>query len=143
MPLADSIFQGDYWRREPTLKHLVADLGALAPHALTNRATYSPPTGRVAKVESVLLDIYRVTAAAPVGEWLAQARLFRSAAPSGTWFIGTARSITNGVGDARHDNVFNGPMLRFNDVLDLDTSDLSTGGTVNYRLGSIITEADA
>lgn len=110
---------------------------AIAPQGLTNRFTYTVPAGRVCLIRSLFINIYRVTAAAPVGIW---AGLILA----GGNYVIDLRSIRN----AAHDSL--GPVA-WNPEIWLgagqtcigQTSDLSTGGTVSYSMAMSGIEFDA
>lgn len=101
--------------------------GAIAPHAQTQRFSYTVPTNRGAHVESVFVSIQRDTAAAPVNSaivWLTST----AANP-----VMAAHLFDNTVG--ARDGHYGGDSgwLAPGDVVTAQSADASTGGTVRYH----------
>lgn len=104
-----------------------------APHALTQRASYTVPVGRRAFITATNLILWRDSAAAPVGEYLisvrltingVQASLRRVASRSNTLYIYDIQGLAEQV------------LMNSTDQVELMTFDGSTGGTCSF-IGSV------
>ena len=113
----------------------------VAPHALTERWIYTVPKGRKAFVEYLAASAVRITAAGPQG--LVTACIDLGLAGGTALSIMAAQVMTNNVGDKDRVNIGQSLTLDPGDVLKANTTDLSTGGTMKYRLIAKITEFDA
>lgn len=104
----------------------------LAPHGNTERVSYIVPENRKCMIELIFTRIYRVTAAAPIGQYLAEWYLTPAGKAQADLF--SLPMYTNNVGDI--DRAILGQTLTLNagDRIHANTRDLSTGGTVNYQL---------
>lgn len=104
----------------------------VAPHGLTTRISYTVPSNKRAQLG--LLDILaqRDTAAAPLGvvDVQYQVRPLGGAAIR----IFHERLQTNGVGDTRSKGAGCSLEMQASDILEAQTADASTGGTVTYRV---------
>lgn len=113
----------------------------VAPHAGTDRLTYTCPENKNARFYSIQLGIQRATAAAPVGRVL----IYGTYTP----YLGTPYGvynlnlgIGNNVGD-RADCVLPVIHLWNGDKFKWVTMDTSTGGTCCYQINYMIAEYDA
>lgn len=115
--------------------------GAIAPHGITERWTYTVPTGKKAFVQSLLAVAQRITAAAPVSQYAALVTV----TPNGGTLarVLLALLLTNNVGDSAREHYGASGALAAGDVLASSTVDLSTGGTVDYNLSAWYIEFDA
>ncbi len=125
-----------YYDRNLVLRVLVFQIDNLVPHGLTTRDTYTVPVGKKFIIAAVQVSLRRNTAAAPVG--MAQAYAT----------IGGVRVcqawINNNNVDARHDAILSSQnVVSEGLVVNLVTSDSSTGGTIDYRMSLHGEEFDA
>jgi len=112
-----------------------------APHAITDRWSYTVPAGKKAFVEAGQTYARRVTAAAPVG--LVQVTISIQPSGAGVAILLVSQIITNNVGDGDHAEIGSGPVLYPGDLIKGTTYDGSTAGTINLNVTSEITEFDA
>lgn len=126
-----------YYDRNPLTVGIAYDAGAVAPHSQTQRAIYTVPASRKAKVSSSFCHIMRVTAAAP-----ASYTDIRIKDGSGR-LTNFCKLRSNGVGDK--DSMFKGNEIELlaGQTIEIDTEDYSTGGTVDYLASIFLTEFDA
>jgi hypothetical protein len=138
----NNVFSGRpaYYDRNPTLPNQRFGQNAVAPHGLTTRFTYTVPSARKAFLGALYAHVFRVTAGAPVGLVVCTVTHTNGA------------NIANLVDFAFTDNTLlaqrqvaygSSDVMVAGDTLVLQTSDGSTGGTVDYRIDSKITEFDA
>ena len=113
----------------------------VAPHALTERWSYTVPKGRKAFVEYLAASAVRITAAGPQG--LVTACIDLGIPGPTALSLMAAQVMTNNVGDKDRVNIGQSLTLEAGDVLKASSTDLSTGGTMAYRLVAKITEFDA
>jgi len=110
--------------------------GVIAPHADTVRATYTVPTGKKAMVTGVHGHIRRVTAATTVGlvtiNFRRQATIYQ-----------VLQHVDNNVNSMKDVSMLQTTALSAGETLSESTEDLSTGGTMELRIGRHITEFDA
>lgn len=119
------------------LRALVYDAINIAPHALTNRWSYTCPPGKRATVKSALAFIFRETAAAPVGVIQANVTLNRG----GTVLSVLRSQLQDNTPGASRSTPLNTPMLMLpGDILTGQTVDTSTGGLVTYQVNATIEE---
>lgn len=126
-----------YYDRSPAQKFMNYEGIAVAPHAEIQRDLYTCPAGKRAKVMGVSLTALRVTAAAPVG--LVKVTL-RHTSGGITRDIQYAAMLKNNVGDSCDVHLGELVWLETADEIRLETSDLSTGGTVTYLASVSICE---
>jgi len=125
-----------YYDRNPIARMIYYRANGVAPHAATQRASYTVPTGKKALVVGASAMMMRATAATSLGRVHS--------------FGGTASSIAF---DCYHKNNTVDSMVTvqnpiqypfFEGVqLSLATEDLSTGGTMDYDISTTFTEFDA
>lgn len=126
-----------YYDRNPTDVFNFTSQNALAPHALTNRWTYTVPAGRKAYLSNAFTIIHIVTAATTAGQ-----RSARITTPSVTFFLN--RSVyANAVDTVDQANNGGTVLLLAGDASSGADVDVSTGGTVDFLYGSSATEFDA
>ncbi len=125
-----------YYDRNPTEVTIIGQAIGAAPHADTQRSTYTVPTARKALLGIGSVYVRRITVAAPVGAVIA--RVLTAA-------IGTLQcQLSSNTVDA---NVAlpgeNGNVLLAAVQIQLRDQDSSTGGTVDYSENQPMTEFDA
>lgn len=111
------------------------------PHATTMRWSYTVPTGKKAFIESYEIFEQIVTAAGTPGTRIIQLRITPSGGSITVWVFLVLKS--NNPGDTQSVFAGHSGILLAGDVLQSDTYDDSTGGTVAYIASSKITEFDA
>ena len=130
--------RGAYYDRNPLeVLTLGYQINGLAPAALTQRATYTVPTGRKAFVNDLSADINRATAAGASGK--ISAIIHRSTA-SGQWRLSLFNNVVGA--SATKASGVNRTLLAAA-VIVINTEDLSTTGTVDFDIFAYITEFDA
>lgn len=112
-----------------------------APHTATQRWTYTVPAGKKAFVEAALVYIRRSAAATTA----ARVQLTIGVTPSGGLdrVLLLAQILTNNIGDYDRADLGQSITLLPGDLIDADSVDDSTGGTINYNTVAKITEFDA
>ena len=113
----------------------------VAPHAATERWSYTVPKGRKAFVEYLAASAVRITIAGPHG--LVTACIDLGIAGASAESVMAAQVMTNEIGDKDRVNIGHSLTLEGGDVLTSSTTDLSTGGTMAYRTIAKIIEFDA
>ena len=133
----------EYFDRNPSTQTLAFRSEGVAPHASTQRATYTVPTGNNGFIESVIHDVFRATAAG-TGATLAG---FTQHTPSGGAGVAiqVARLLAeqNSIGDRDKFALGTNMLILAGDQVEITTVDSSTTGTVSYDLMIKITEFDA
>jgi hypothetical protein len=138
---AQAVARPNPYDRNGTAKTSTALTGGAAPHAITQRWSYTVPVGRKAFIEAFFALVQRNTAAAPVGA----AAVIMQYTPVG----GAATRVldvwvsSNGVGDTALQTPTNFGFMQAGDVLTASDQDSSTGGTVTYVQTAKYTEFDA
>lgn len=114
---------------------------SIGPHALTVRWSYTVPTGKNAFIERLISKIYRAEAATSGALVYAHINItpFGEAPATMVW----AHTRTNLVGDMDRGAVGHCGVLSAGDEIKASTSDVSTGGSLDYLLACKITEFDA
>lgn len=113
----------------------------VAPHAETDRWTYTVPSNKKAWLSTVCLQMTRVTVAAPIGKYYAL-MYYQPAGGSNFAFLYIS-SFANVAGDERLLTISPQMGLIAGDRLDCATQDLSTGGTVEYFEAATVATFDA
>jgi hypothetical protein len=120
-----------FYDRNPAHDILTYEGNGVAPHAATQRDTYTVPTGKKAFIGAAEVEVVRQTAASTAG----RATIYIRVTPyggSGTVLI-VVGTWKNAVGDDARLSIGQSICLYAGDVVDIYTSDGSTGGTVDYR----------
>ena len=104
---------------------------AVGPHALTQRATVTPPANQLYALTQASLVIYRATAPAPAGK--AYITLQMVGAQLSPLLVAVLNSAT--VGAVAVADVGLGLVNPFGATLQLLTADASIGGTMDYHAG--------
>lgn len=112
----------------------------LAPHVTTTRWTYTVPAGRKCLVELVNSRIMRITAAAPAGYADVAISLGNVLAYLA---LAELNSGDNAIGVRESKYITAQALLLAGDVLQAQTADGSTGGTIGYLASFKGTEFDA
>ena len=133
--------RADFYDRNPKTVTLSYVASGVAPHSATQRATYTVPAGRKARVTTAKIAHIRTTAATTAGLTQAYAVLTPVTAAAGNLYLVQALNGAVGAGDEL--NAQGQAVLLAGDTLALYTSDVSTGGAVNYDLYLHLTEFDA
>lgn len=135
-----NVTRPEWYDRTPSVSLLSFNM-SLAPHANTQRLSYTVPSGRKAYLEFLYLSLFRTAAAAPAGVVF----LTFDYTPNGGLLTNLAVIDYGGnaVGDRVAEMVGSTFTMLVGDQLALFTSDSGTGGSVIYRLGVKITEFDA
>jgi hypothetical protein len=122
-------------------KLYVYSAAGVAPHTVTARWNYTVPSGKKAMIEFLHVRILRSTAASTAGKVTAAISITPSGASSNDVMV--ANILTNNVGDK--DALVSGATLTLlaGDKIAANTSDASTGGTIDYVLACKATEFDA
>lgn len=113
---------------------------AVAPHGLTTRWTYTVPAGRFCIVELMRVFLLRETVAAPAAVAAALVTYTPSGGAAG--FICNAQLLDNTVGAKEKENWGSELRLQAGDVLQGQTVDGSTGGTLRLHANFVGTEYD-
>jgi hypothetical protein len=130
-----------WYDRNPTNYVTSYTAEGVAPHAETLRLTYTCPTGKKTIINMMEILVQRYSAATTAG--IAKAKITYKPSGGIEAKLVEAPIVTNAVGD-KIDLCFGQTiMLNPGDVLNVYTSDSSTGGTVNYIVCMCITTFDA
>lgn len=103
----------------------------VAPHGTTTRATATAAAGTRLICQRAVAQVLRITAAAPIG------RYFATVDASGYQFC-LAKSLDNTVGGRVQNNSDAPVELNAGNSFRIQTSDASTGGTVDYDVVAIL-----
>ena len=126
----------EWYDRNPQPKEGGYAGSAVAPHTLTQRFTYTVPTGKKFFLENAYAYLMRYAAAD------AAERVMASISARGQSLAFT-QIMTNAVGDKDSMNVGRSVIMQAADVLLGNTSDASTAGSVDYSLNYHGIEFDA
>lgn len=113
----------------------------LAPHADTQRWSYTVPSGKKAYLQALTCMMHRDIAAAPA----ARAIVFARYTPSGgsATYLAVVKELQNALG-IPHSSSFAGTgVMRAGDVLISETGDGSTGGAYTFLSAAWLAEFDA
>lgn len=112
---------------------------SVAPHAQSNRFTYSVPSGRLCMVMGATLNLWRRTAATTPDLWGAGLRLEHS---GNYYYFCELMGNDNNLWVVKN-QIFSCQVICYpNDILRGWTFDQSTGGTVDYELAIFAQEFD-
>ncbi len=130
-----------YYDRAPLTISKSGSSNGAAPHAATQRWTYTVPSARKLLIELLSLTQIRLTVAAPVGLW--QNGIQYTPNLQGIATIWVHISLGNNIGDKDHLATGLGMTLLPGDVINQVDTDTSTGGTTTQQSGMKGTEFDA
>ncbi len=126
--------------RNPVMKFLEGAAVGVGPHTPTQRASYTVPAGKKAMLNALQLDVIRATAATTAGPVSAYVNFLIGG--GGNNSIGPTM-YKNAINDSDLMRLSIGVVMSAGDALRVYTADGSTGGTVTYAWGAILTEYDA
>jgi len=131
----------EWYDRNPlTRTQIWVGLG-IAPHAVTDRGSYTVPTGKKAFLETAFCSARRATAPTTSGR-VGSAIYYTPSAGSPGYMLQTP--FNNAAVDSFQAQVVGqAGCLVAGDIVGLITLDESTGGTCDYRLTAKITEFNA
>jgi len=130
----------EWYDRNPITRSLQYS-ATVAPHSGTLRASYTVPTGKKAFLEALLVYIRRVTAATTAG-LISDSVFYTPSGGSGTYLL-ASELVDNTVNASKIVSHGLSSAVVSGDVLEVWTSDGSTGGTVGHVLTVKITEFSA
>lgn len=130
-----------WYDRNPVSQGKSYSATGVAPHADTQRWTYTVPNGKKVMLETSLAQVVRITAAAPVG--LAKAAVNLTPLSVTSVFTTGVFHNKNGVGDSENAFMGCGAQLQAGEIIEARTQDGSTGGTMLYNIQVKLTEFDA
>ena len=131
----------EWYDRNPIVNHEEYFSGPIAPHAITQRWTYTVPTGKKAFLEMAACLVHRRTAATTPG-WVS-AELEYQPYGVGAGYLLNSFFVTNNIGDKEREALGHAGVMLAGDALRGKTSDLSEGGSCDYLIISKIMEFDA
>jgi hypothetical protein len=125
-----------YYDRNSTTPSVSVIAQNIAPHAQTTRVTYTVPAARKAIVTAITVQTIRITVAAPVGNvnWLVNTNGVT---------ISSGEFLDNTVGGNQRTATGCGQIALAAGVINIQDTDSSTGGTVDYFESLAVTEFDA
>jgi len=126
----------EWYDRNPISQSISYVAGNVAPHSATTRATYTVPTGKKALIGGTQNLIRRATVAGTVGEVLVEFIM-----PGLMVLIDIHENNT--VGSQSKREISPNSLLLEGDLVQIETIDESTGGTMDYWLYMTVTEIDA
>ena len=129
-----------WYDRNPASKVFYSSFSA-SPHSLTERFSYTCPSGKKALVEVLSARVERVTAATEADTAVAVFKFTPSGATG--YYILRSSIRTNNAGDKEDKAIGTTLVMCPGDKIQAFTFDLSTGGTCSYLLTMKITEFDA
>lgn len=127
--------------RNGTAQTIVYGANSVAPHAQTTRASYTVPANRKAVVEASFVQMIRDSAAAAAS--IVQASFYYTKSGGSAQQVINAFSGSNVLWSGDHFGIGWSLRLFAGDVIDLRTSDVSTGGTNTFNLFARATEYDS
>lgn len=113
----------------------------VAPHAATERFSYTVPVGKKCVIEITNVSVTRTTVAAAPAEF--QASITDRTGAVHVFTYAQVCGSGNIVGDYLKDNIGSTIVLKAGDIVASHTLDASTGGTVTYRISLKGTEFNA
>jgi len=123
--------------RNPVRQTLTYSGTGIAPHATTQRFSYTVPSGKKAIVLAAQANLQRATAATTAAITRASVQL------QNTLVVDARISYDNNVGARASMNIAQAGVLLPGETVIGQTRDTSTGGTVDYEIDCLITEFDA
>lgn len=128
------------WDRNATVPFaLSTSQVAIAPHAATQRWTYTVPSNRKALIMSAHAMSYRITVATTVGQ--VQGLVAR---PSTTYtYIAEANYLNNAIGAQDRSDIGSGMVMLASDQLIGQDFDTSAAGTCSFEESAGVLEFDA
>jgi hypothetical protein len=127
-----------FFERSATYPHQQATLIFIAPHAQTNRFTYTVPANRLALIHYAAVHVGRATAATTASNCGGFVYLTN---PGGTVFrILHVEFIDNTLQNWRSQVISTNTIIPEGWSVKADTFDNSTGGTITYLISCGITE---
>jgi len=131
----------EWYDRNPITKIFNYNGANVAPHAITQRFTYTVPAGKKAIIEAALVYFYKRTVQTTLG--LVGAYIDVNLGGAGAQVLLSQEMYTNNVGDKDHTELGTTMLLSAGDIIRGFTFDLGTGGGVTYILAVMVTEYDA
>lgn len=133
MPLwqpTKSLARPAYYDRDPVPVYGAVN-ATFAPHGVTQRASYTPPTDYAAFIEFIQYTHIRTAAAAPA----ASSNLYWDFLPfyGGTVRVLWSYFLDNTVNLVKTGQIDGYGYMAYGDTLQLFTQDASTGGTMSYQ----------
>lgn len=129
-----------FYQQNAITRALGANVTGVAPHAFTDRNTYTVPAGKRALLTSATIALQRVTAAAPIGRYQSTIYVTLNAASAD---VTRLLAVDNTVNFLNQMSLGLQVWLAAGDTVKWATEDLSTGGTVSYWGSFTYTEFDA
>jgi len=126
----------DPWDRNPRDANKNFGGTGIAPHGTTARWTYTVPVNKKALVSSLFIKVKRRAAAGPASYPAITINL------DGNLYLGVG-IFENTVSAKEEASMYGQLYMTAGQVIEMNTSDGSTGGTVDYEGYSVITEFDA
>ena len=126
----------EWYDRSPSNENIDYGASSVAPHSLTERASYTVPTGKKAFVSGAYGDVMRRSAAGTLGE----AYAFFTVAAVVLMAIG---HNNNSEGHTERGSGLASSVVLTGTKISIETIDESTGGTMNYYLSISIMEFSA
>lgn len=136
-----AVARPNYYDRNATSKQSSYVGGPLAPHSVTTRWTYTVPAGKKAYVESCYVDIIRGSAATSGPSCKAFIRVTTSDSTIGT--LCATGGEFNTLNALISQTVSNVGLLAAGDLVQSDSYDNSTGGTLYIVMTAKYTQFDA
>ena len=112
----------------PILANYLAS--GVAPHAMTVRASYTPPDGYAAFIESIVLQVIRQSAAGVLS--YSEAFIYFLPYYGGTYQLLPCTLFNNTVAQYAQQSLTSYGYMAFGDTLQIKTQDTSTGGFCAY-----------
>jgi hypothetical protein len=109
-----------------------------APAAATERFTYTTPSDKLAFIETIALEMLRITAAAPVGQ--STIRVAIDTLTDAEVNLVVLDMLNNAVDANRQAEMGGAFVLEAAEIVRALTADTSTGGTILYRAALKLTE---
>lgn len=128
--MAQGLARPTYYDRNAIPQARSYSQGAIAPHAQTQRWTYTVPAGKKAFIEEIFGQVRRETAAAPVGR--IDIQVIYVPVTGSSMFIALPIIYTNVVGDQQTEFPPQLGLMVAGDLIHGDTEDTSTGGTAAF-----------
>jgi hypothetical protein len=130
-----------WYDRNPVQKVNNYNATLVTPHSITERWSYTVPSGKKAMVEILEAEVLRAQAASTVG--LAEALIALTPSGGSEKSVLCARIFDNTVAARSTQAIGSALLLLADDKLTGKTVDTSTGGSCDYYLAYKITEFDA
>lgn len=130
-----------FYDRNPVMSIVAFDIGGIGPHGTTNRTSFTVGVGKKAWLDSLFMFQGRSGVAGAPG--VVTSRATYTPAGGGATFLVKNETVFNVVGNSKDLILPVEGFMNTGDLVQLQTTDTSTGGTMDYAVSTKTTTFDA